>query len=222
MPSFIEVHLEQIAYVQFFYHLKAFMKIIKTSIVIMVLCLFKTTNLNAQKLMHSLGATISVLYGKISSNGSSSSFTLQQTNFCYFPRYNIVENDNSSVSLGAPVGIGIGLVSNTYGSDNGIAFAYDLPVVIDYNIGCKSTSDNDKNFGYYFGLGFGYYKVNLSSSQYSDFKGASYGPMLRGGVRIGSLKESWAGHSITVGMFYKKGLEANKLSTVGFNVLYDL
>jgi len=89
-------------------------------------------------------------------------------------------------------------------------------------MGCKSTSDNDNNFGGYVGLGFGYYKVSISQSSYSNFSGASYGPIVRGGIRFGSANESWNGHGVTVGVFYKKGLEKDKLNTFGFNVLLDL
>jgi len=186
--------------------------------------------LQAQKLMHSFGGTISILYGKIKTEplpfgfptNDGSNFTLAQTNFTYFPRYNFVENENSSVSIGIPLGIGVGIVSNTRDDDNGIAFAYDLPIVLDYNLGCKATSETDKNFGGYLGLGFGYYKVNISQSQYSDFTGSTFGPLARAGIRFGSSAESWKGHAVTVGMFFKKGMEKDKLTTIGFNVMYDL
>jgi hypothetical protein len=180
------------------------------------------SQLSAQSVMQSFGATISVLYGKITTPYSSESFALSQTNFTYFPRLNFVENDNSSISIGAPVGVGIGIVRSTGYSDVGISFAYDLPVVLDYNIGCKSTPDNENNFGGYVGAGFGYYRVNVSKSENSDFTGISYGPIFRGGVRIGSSQDSWKGHALTIGMYYKKGLEKDKFKTIGFNVLYDL
>ncbi|HEY5407847.1 MAG TPA: hypothetical protein VIJ92_12200, partial [Ginsengibacter sp.] len=139
----------------------------------------------------------------------------------WFPRYNFIEGENSSVSIGAPVGVGIGLVTNTIGGDAGILFSYDLPVVIDYNIGCKSTVDNDRTFGGYFGAGFGYNKVTISGSSYSDFNGASYGPLIRAGFRFGSANESWNGHALTAGVYYKMGLENDQLHTIGFNVLMD-
>lgn len=167
--------------------------------------------------MHSFGATISILTGTVTGPGSSSDLTMSQTNLTYFPRYNFIENENSSVSIGLPVGIGVGIVTSTFGDDAGISFAYDLPVVVDYNIGCRSTMENDKNFGGYLGVGFGYYKVSISQSQYSDFSGATYGPMFRGGLRFREYE-----HAITVGLFFKKGLEKNKLTSFGFNVLYDL
>ena len=69
------------------------------------------------------------------------------------------------------------------------------------------------------GAGFGYYHVSVSNSAYSDFSGASYGPMGRLGMRFGN--ESWGDKALTVGVFYKKGLEDSKLSTIGLNVIYD-
>lgn len=179
-------------------------------------------SLIAQNLMHSFGATIAIMKGKTTDSYSNTDFTMSQTYFSYFPRYNFVENENSSISIGAPVGLGFGLSRNTYGDDAGIAFAFDLPLVVDYNIGCKSTYDNEQTFGGYIGAGFGYNYVSVSSSSYSNFKGSSYGPLIRGGVRIGSNRESWAGHAITIGMFYKKDLQENPFNSFGFNVYYDL
>lgn len=195
----------------------------KQFFIVFFFILSASIRISAQSLMHSFGATISVLQGTIhDANGGYESFGLEQTNLTYFPRYNFVENENSSISIGAPIGIGIGLVSNTYGNDAGVLFSYDLPVVIDYNIGCKSTRENDRTFGGYFGAGFGYNKVSISGSSYSDFNGSSYGPLFRAGVRFGSANESWHGHAVTVGVFYKMGLEKDRLHTIGFNVLVDL
>ncbi len=173
---------------------------------------------SAQSFMHAYGATPAVLFTK---DDYGNSFYLFQTNFTYFPRYNFIENENSSVSIGAPVGIGFGIVNNN-SSDAGIGFSFDLPTAIDYNIGCKSTPDNETYFGGYFGAGFGYSRSSVSGSSYSDFKGASYGPLVRAGVRIGSSKESFRGQGVTIGFFYKKGLEAAKYNTVGCNALIDL
>ncbi len=172
--------------------------------------------------MQSVGVTVSVLFGKLQSSFDptySSSFTLSQRNFVYFPRYNFIQGENSSLSVGAPVGIGVGIVSNTSSSDIGVAFAYDLPMVLDFNFGCMSTRNAESTFGGYVGAGFGYYHVSISQSSYSNFSGATYGPMGRVGVRFS--KEGWNDKAVTIGAFYKKGLEKDKLQTVGFNVLYD-
>jgi hypothetical protein len=199
------------------------LKIIKLVWITFVFILTITLRSSAQQLMHSFGLTISVLQGTLQEGaGSSESFAVEQNNLTYFPRFNFVENENSSISVGAPIGIGIGITTNTYGNDAGVLFSYDLPLVIDYNIGCKSTMENDRNFGGYFGVGFGYNKVTISESSYSDFNGSSYGPLFRAGFRFGSSREGWNGHGLTAGAYYKIGIDKNKLTTIGFNVLYDL
>ncbi|MBX3254195.1 MAG: hypothetical protein KF862_08655 [Chitinophagaceae bacterium] len=173
----------------------------------------------SQSFMHSVGATISLLDGK-STDGNNNRILLTQTNLSYFPRYNFVEYDNASVSVGLPLGLGIGIARNVY-DDYGIAFAYDIPAVLDYNFGYKSTPDNDSRVGGYLGAGFGYYGVTISGSSYSNFSGKSYGPMARAGFRFTTPKDRENGHGITVGLFYKKGLEKEKFNTYGCNVYFD-
>ena len=124
--------------------------------------------------MHGIGLTPTLLFGT-SDDGYNSKVMIYQNMITYYPRFNFVENENSSISIGAPVGVGFGLARTTDYSDVGISFSYDLPVALDYNIGCKSTSENEHYFGGYLGMGFGYYKVSISKSAYSDFSGATYG-----------------------------------------------
>src|SRR5579863_465628 len=199
------------------------LRIIKLVLISFIFTLTSIASGSAQQLMHSFGLTISVLQGTLQEGaGNSESFAVEQNNFTWFPRFNFVENENSSISVGAPIGVGIGIASNTFGNDAGVLFSYDLPLVIDYNIGCKSTMENDRNFGGYFGVGFGYNKVTIAESSYSDYNGSSYGPLFRAGFRFGSSNESWGGHGITAGVYYKIGIDKDKLHTIGFNVLYDL
>ena len=207
-----------------FSHLKSlnYMRRNKTiKLLIISIFFFSANRLAAQKLMNSAGLSLSVLQGTLHQGEGYETFAVEQNNLTWFLRYNFIEGENSSVSIGAPVGAGIGLVTNRIGGDAGVLFSYDVPVVIDYNIGCKSTMDNDQTFGGYFGAGFGYNKVIISGSSYSDFNGASYGPLIRAGFRFGSDNENWNGHAITAGAYYKMGLERDKLHTIGFNVLMD-
>lgn len=195
-----------------------FLLIVSVSLFSNVFAQDKNESANADsRFMHSVGATISMLFWK---DKFSNSYSLAQTSFCYFPRINLMQGDNNSFSIGAPVGIGVGIASNTFGDDVGLMFSYDLPVVLDYNFGAKSTRSADKKFGGYIGAGFGYYHVSISESAFSDFEGSTYGPMGRAGVRF--TNDRWNGKGVTIGLFYKKGLEAQKLNTVGFNVLADL
>lgn len=192
----------------------------KKSILLVCLILALGVSNSMAQLYHSFGANISILSWNESQSSSNRS-TLMQTSFTYFPRLNILERDNSSVSVGVPLSLGIGIASEAYG-DAGVVFAFDIPVVLDYNFGLRSNMDNENNFGGYLGAGFGYNRVSISESSYSDFNGSSYGPLFRGGVRIGSSNENWGGHGITVGVYYKIGLEKSKMTGFGFNVLYDL
>jgi hypothetical protein len=103
------------------------------------------------------------------------------------------------------------------GSANGIAWGFDLPVALDYNIGCKSTPDNEQTFGGYMGAGFSYMYTGWSGGETG--KVVSYGPLALTGIRFSSSQASW---SVTVGVYFKYGLEKEKYKTFGFNVIGDL
>lgn len=176
---------------------------------------FIVSSSHARAAMQSVGMTNSMLVGNIHDQFHSESFKTELIELPYFPGYNFIENDNSSVRIGLPVSVGLGLVRVMV--DGGkIAFSSDVPVALDYNIGFKSTMDNDRAFGVYFGAGFGLSQVTLSKSNNFGYNGISYGPLGRLGVRIGSKKESWRGHGLTISIFYKKGMEKKKRDSFGF------
>jgi hypothetical protein len=170
----------------------------------------------AQSFMHSAGVNFSIMNAKINNNTGKYSLTTAFTNLTYFPRLNLMEAENSSVSIGAPVGAGIG-ISQT--GDASLYWGFDLPAVIDYNIGKKSSAENEQGFGGYFGGGFGYTFTNWSDGS-STNKINSYGPILRGGVRFGTFDNS-PNVGICIGLSYKIGLETEKFRTYGIQVLAD-
>ncbi len=186
----------------------------------------------SQKIMHSTGIIFNTLFGKENIPGGAPSpaypstynFSITQGLLSYFPKYNFVETSNGSFSIGIPVGVGLSLSSNdVYGTtDRGIAFAYTVATVLDYNFGCKSTKDNPRKFGGYFGAGFDYFKTSISGSKYSNFTGISYGPTFRGGFRFRSFADNWDNHGLTIGFFYKIGLENKKTSSFGTVVYLDI
>ncbi len=145
-----------------------------------------------------------------------------QTAFSYFPRLIVASGENNSVTIGTPLGIGVGLSSDLNGNDAGISFSYDLPMVIDYNIGAKSKPDNESMYGAYFGAGFGYHKTIIQASETSDFNGSTYGPIVRAGFRLAPPQEIFRGQGVTVGVYFKKGIEKSKTNTLGFTALVDL
>lgn len=185
--------------------------------VITVVCTY--TKLSAQTFMHSVGANISVMSGTVKTESSSSSESIMLTHVSYFPRILITEGENNSLSFGLPVGAGVGLATDTYNSGSGVFWSFDVPAVIDYNIGVKSTPENDSRFGGYFGAGFGYTFVNWTYDGKSTSNANSYGPLVRAGMRFGFPSFDQA---VSVGMYYKIGMETSKFKTIGFNVLVDL
>ncbi len=175
-----------------------------------------SSNVMAQNFMHSIGANISVLTAKINTPYEQYTFTMMVTHFSYFPRYNITESENSSFSIGIPLGAGIGILSSA-GTASGVAWGFDVPVALDYNIGCRSTAENKNNFGGYFGGGFGYMYTGWSDGGETSHA-TTYGPIIRTGISFSPGQDRW--HT-TVGIFYKPGLESQKYKTFGFNVLMD-
>jgi hypothetical protein len=181
-----------------------------------LLCVLLTSGKTfSQSFMNSIGANISILYAKINTQYDHETFLMNVNQFSYFPRITLSESDNSSVSLGAPLGAGIGIL-NSGGDADGIAWSFDAPLVMDYNMGCKSTPDNEDRFGSYLGAGFGFMYTGWSS--YENDKAISYGPLARVGIRLAGREQNW---HMTVGVFFKYGVEKEKYKTFGFNVLSD-
>ena len=195
---------------------------LKKAIFSLLLACLCTSSSISQRFMQSAGTTISFLYDKNKTNNPSANLSVTPTTFTYFPRYNFVENENSSFSIGTPVGLGVGLATDVYGDNWSVSFAYDLGAAFDYNIGCKSTRANPKSFGGYLGAGFSYLHVGVSNNAFSEFRGNTYGPLVRGGLRFLFSKGRNAGSALNTGLFYKRGLEAAKVSTIGLNVLWDM
>ncbi len=62
----------------------------------------------SQNFMHGVGGTISIMTAKISNPSERYTATVAFTNLTYFPRYTLTESDRTSLSIGAPVGAGVG------------------------------------------------------------------------------------------------------------------
>ncbi|HVU56353.1 MAG TPA: hypothetical protein VHD83_14910 [Puia sp.] len=193
----------------------------KKSFILLLLACGLTGGVHAQ-FMHSLGGTVDVMWANLGPEGYQDKVTFVFRDFTYFPRYNVMENGNSSISIGVPLGLGFGSVSNFSDGSSSLYFGVDAPLVADYNFGWKSTADNDSRVGGYLGGGFGYRYTSFSYNDpyygSSGFHANSYGPLVRGGVRF-SLGASDMG--LTLGLFYKAGLEREKYKTIGINVLMD-
>ena len=175
---------------------------------------FFTAGINAQSFMSSYGGTASIIQGKETSDGPYKS-VLYQLCGTYFPRYNLSESDNSSISLGMPLSVGIGQVNNA----DGVAFSVDVPLMGDYNFGCDAIPESESGLGGYLGAGFGY-TCTSASSYFGSSNLSSYGLMIHAGVRL--IVSQKFSQSMSFGLFYKFGIEQEKFKTIGFNFLIDL
>ena len=181
----------------------------------------------SQTFMHSLGGTVSVLSAHVKVPSATPGFgypyseeynlALVQYATTYFPRINFETGGNSSFSIGVPLAIGLGSASDVRGANSGVFFSYDLPAVADLNIGYKSSVENERSFGYFFGGGFGYNHVGIALSSGSE-KITSYGPLVHAGTKF---KMGRSG-SLFTGLYYKFGLESQKYKTFGIQILSDL
>jgi hypothetical protein len=197
----------------------------KIFVAMIFMTLFGGSAALAQTFMHSLGASILFGNGKAVDDGAGGSITptLGLEAITYYPRINLIESDNSSISVGIPLSLGFqGSVNTQTGSS--IAFGYDLPLVVDYNMGHKSTLDNEAGFGGYIGAGFGYThtSVSISDNYLGDYSATAntYGPLVRAGIRFG-IPWGEKEYSYTIGGWYKFGLEKDGFKTIGINLLWD-
>jgi len=192
---------------------------IKVTGFLIVFSFFICMNGFGQSFMQSAGFTINVMHTNGSASNGNQSLTFAFSNLTYFPKLSFAETESSSLSIGAPLSVGIGRSSNlSADGSSGLYWGFDAPMVLDFNIGAKSTRENEDKFGGYFGGGFGYSHSSWTYYGYTDFKANSYGPIIRGGVRFGFPS---ANLGVTIGLSYKIGLETEKYGTYGLALLAD-
>ena len=178
----------------------------------------------SQSFFQSAGISPSVMYATLAraSTRSQDRFSTTNIHFTYFPRINLPIGDYTSLSFGAPLGIGAAFIDNQFMAVKGTFLTYDIPVVLDYNFGFKSNPNSgDDTFGYYFGVGFSSTKVVMDSISDTRFKNSSSGMLLRSGLRL-SIPNSNSQKGISLGLFYKFGMGEEKFKTLGANILIDL
>ena len=86
--------------------------------------------------MHGVGAAISVMHAKVDTWFERSSLAMAFSHATYFPRFTVMEAENSSVSIGAPLGVGIGFSGSATSSETSLYWGhkfktYDMQVLID-------------------------------------------------------------------------------------------
>jgi len=131
------------------------------------------------------------------------------------PSFNLKEMEASSVSISAPVTLGVtGSVNSREGASENASFLLNAPLMIDYNSGAGSTSENMEGFGFFGGLGYGYHTG--ASVAFGSASGT--GPVVNAGLRYGlSL---WREEQvISLRFSFMKGMNTNKTDVFGINLV---
>ncbi|MFY0256186.1 hypothetical protein ACDQ55_19785 [Chitinophaga sp. 30R24] len=179
----------------------------------------------SQRFMHGVG--IIIFADNVTSSNTSTIGGLT-----YSTRFNFLEKDNMSISVGVPLNIGLGgRFSGDYNSSsdnsesNNLRFMFNLPVVFNLNFGRGSTRSAHNRFGFFAGAGYGYYygsrNENYKDSQLREYN-TSYkynttGPVANAGFRIGVGKT----HNLEVKLSYMKGLNNNMPNIFSSGVIFN-
>ncbi|MEO5684313.1 MAG: hypothetical protein ABIQ88_16850 [Chitinophagaceae bacterium] len=162
----------------------------------------------SQSFMHGAGLNIFVANasgGQKSVNGGIS----------YSPRFNFIELEDMSVSVGIPFTVGVsGSYSANYNSQYGssssntLSFMFNAPLIINLNMGAGSSKEAESRFGYFVGAGFGYHHGSYNISDIIEgseaaTKFSTTGPVGNAGVRFAVGRGS---HNVEVRLQYMKGL----------------
>ena len=198
----------------------SFMKKITLSII----SLFISSIVFCQTFMH--GAGITVLVG----SAKGGDVTVAE-GFTYSPRFNFLENETLSVSVGIPLSIGISApYSTSFGSDyynaGSTGFVVSAPLMINLNMGRGSTKENTDRYGYFFGGGIGYHHGDFITiqddgygGQYNTIKSTNtFGLCSNAGFRIGVGSRH---RNIEVRFSYMKGINEDKPNIFGIGALFN-
>lgn len=130
------------------------------------------------------------------------SVKVRQFGIVYGARVNVIAWRFGSVSIGAPVMMGLSTTSNYRSVDfngtkrdtivglSGTRLALELPLFADLNIGLYSAVDDsrNKNFGIYIGAGYMYSYTRLRTS-IGNVIFDGFDPCVRTGIRVGGAWE---------------------------------
>jgi hypothetical protein len=161
-----------------------------------------------QSFMHGAGLNVFVA-------NASGGQTAVNGGISYSPRFNFIEQENISISVGIPFTVGVsGSYSANYNSQYGssssntLSVMLNVPMIINLNMGAGATKETEDRFGYFVGAGFGYHygTYNISDIINGDEVGTKFstiGPVGNAGVRFAVGRGS---HNVEVRLQYMKGI----------------
>lgn len=188
-------------------------------IVFLVIMLHNHTSFS-QKIYQSVGVSGIIMNGDLVSAGKNVKLTPTIAGLAWYPRVAFSLSPSSSVSVGFPLTVGLGIINTSLVSISGKYLAYDIPFAIEYNDAFKAGEPGDELLGFFAGGGVGMTTVKLDSIPNSKNKTSSTGYFVRGGVRIG-FPDDENQRGISIAIFHKAGFEFPRFKTTGISVMYD-
>lgn len=177
----------------------------------------------SQSFTHGVGSSLFLDKPKDQDMGVSAGLT-------YAPRFNFLERDEMSLSIGVPMTVGfsgsIGGGSVSSGDRDPLSLMLDAPLILNLNLGCGSSLESERGFGFFVGGGFGYHYGAVNDSRKDEYgisyndkkKGSTMGPAGNVGVRFSVGAEA---QSAEVKLGYMKGMNDSKLQIYSLTLLYN-
>jgi hypothetical protein len=132
----------------------------------------------SQTFMHGAGFSS---YGLIFKNTSGDYDADVYGGFSYSARFTVMEGENTSLSVGIPLNIGIGgsysyNSSSYYGSStsNSLTYMINAPLMLDFNFGAGAHKETEKRFGFFIGAGAGLHQGTVYTEYYDSNAGYYY------------------------------------------------
>lgn len=189
--------------------------------VLFLLCMFFSVTASfSQSFMH--GAGFSVFVGTVKGGEASANWGVT-----YSPRFNFLETETMSVSVGIPLSLGASGSYNSRGyGENNLSVMLNAPLIVNLNMGAGSTRDDESRFGFFVGAGFGYHFGSFNNVTTDGFGNvyddagtvSAYGPVGNAGIRIAVGS---SGHNIEVKGSYMKGIDKSKANVFGATALFN-
>lgn len=161
----------------------------------------------SQSFMHGAGVTIFAA-------SSPETKTTVGYGLTYSPRFNFLETEALSVSVGVPLSAGISfstsIYSTSYYDDNddvSVGVVLNAPLIVNLNMGRGSTKENTQKFGYFVGAGAAYYHGDFIDSYDDTYSINAFGPAANAGFRLGVGRKH---RNIEIRFSYMKGINDNK------------
>lgn len=194
-------------------------------IILSLVLFFTAGTVLSQTFMHGAGINVMVATAKNSDASVGEGIT-------YFPRFNFIETEGLSVSVGIPLSVAISVSTgyydySTYGNyyDASVGLVVNAPLIVDLNMGRGSTKENRDKFGYFIGAGFGYHHgdfITTGTDILGDYSATesinTYGPAANAGLRFGVGRKH---QNVEVNFSYMKGINENKANIFGLGCAFN-